>query len=142
MSGFLGVLVAGGGLGNPQLTDRSVSSSGAGVQNVSLTFFSSGGLSTGINGNLTSRAPEWSGLADPVSTVGNFYQLRLSVTSGTAPTGSSFDTWLDLSSSPSYNLTTSGVGAVTGTWLVEIRHKTTQIVEASATFTMTATRTS
>ena len=66
------------------------------------------------------------------------YECRLTVNSGTAPAGSATGSWLALSSARAWTLTDSGVAgpAIVNNCTIEIRNATTQVVQATATVTM------
>lgn len=142
MSGIAGALAALGQLGHPRLTNRSVihSVSAPSTATVQIRFGTDGILTTFVGVTGTTREPEWGGFALGYSGLGDFYEIKLSVTSGENPNGTSAlrDTWLDLSTQRTWGIATPSPGIYVGSWLVQIRDKTTQTVRASATYSMLA----
>lgn len=140
MSGILSVVAARGRVGNPSIADRSVSASSTFPTSASaeLLFGTDGTLTTYVNNSGTQRLPEWGGFAAGLSGLGPFYQARLTVNSGSSPSGASAGSWLDLSTERRWTLTQGGLGSSSGSWLVEIREKNSETVIDSATYTMTA----
>jgi hypothetical protein len=147
VSGVLGALIAlGGPIGTPTLTDRTVSATAAGANSTANVSFqgSTGALVTEATGTDagTGRAPEWSGFSSSVN-CGAYWEIRLTVSSGSSPTGSAVDSWISLSSNASWTLfrnsSTQGAGTSSGVWLVEIRGATDHVVRDSASYTMSAT---
>ena len=89
------------------------------------------------NTNSFTPAAEWispkSGF-DPAD-----FEVRLTVSSGDAPTGgSSVGSWLVLSTNRSWTLTTVGPSTLSGNWLVEIGDVGTSTAIVSATITVGA----
>lgn len=141
MSGVLNALATAGVIGNPQLTNRSLSHGVTfpGTARVALLFGTDGILTTYINAAGTAREPEWGGFALGLSSIGGHYQIRLTVSSGSAPSsGPAVDTWHDLSTQCLWELARSSLGASIGSWLIEIRDKASQTVRTSATYSVNA----
>ena len=93
------------------------------------TYTGSGGVS-GFSGN-------W---IDPTSAAGDDYEIRMSVNSGTTPSGASTGSWLGLGTSRIWLLTQSGVGAKTANVTVEIRKASgATLSNGGGAFDMTAT---
>jgi hypothetical protein len=89
-----------------------------------------------MQGNVT-NAFEWFSPVTPG--IGTGYWIRLTVNSGTSPSGSAVGSWLQLSSARSWSLTRTTIGTFTGNYTLEIATDSggTNIV-ASQTINMTA----
>ncbi len=66
------------------------------------------------------------------------YDCKLTVNSGTSPTGASVGSWLDCGTTRTWTLTQSSVGTSSNNCTIEIRDGTTLEVLASATVTMSS----
>lgn len=67
------------------------------------------------------------------------YEGRLTVNSGSTPSGAATGTYLNLGTSRSWSLAQSGLGTNTSNCTLEIRNAASGVVKASATVTFTAT---
>lgn len=102
---------------------------------VALTAYRNGDLVG--TGDSVSFSDTW--IASGGSTIGDYYQVRLTVLSGTSPTsGSAVNSWLDLSSDQVWALSRSTSGTSTGTWSIEIRSKATTTLLDSAEVAVSA----
>jgi hypothetical protein len=99
--------------------------------------FTNTGTYTG-SGNVQGFSGNW---ITPTSAAGNSYEIRMTVNSGSTPTGSATASWLALGTTRTWDLSQSGVGATTGNVTVEIRNASTLAVLSSGggAFDMTAT---
>lgn len=70
--------------------------------------------------------------------VNSDYQVRATLVSGTAPSGSATGSWLTLNTSRNWSLTKSGVGTRTCTLTIEIRRVVDSVVIDTATVDITA----
>jgi hypothetical protein len=141
VSGVLSLLASGGVLGTPQIADRSVLAGATfpSTATAEILFGSDGALTTYVNAVGTSRLPEWGGFSAGFSGQGDAYEIRLTVSSGSAPTsGPAADTWLAISSDRRWTLSRSSIGTSNASWLIQIRDKTSQTIRDSATYTMQA----
>lgn len=68
------------------------------------------------------------------------YQVRASVISGTAPTGSATNTWLTMSSPRDWTISNNTEDTSTTMLLIELRDVATSTIRATATFTLQATQ--
>lgn len=68
------------------------------------------------------------------------YDVHLHVNSGTNPSGAALDTWLNLGTTRNWQLSETSIGTLSNNCTVQIRNATTLAVKASATVTMTATK--
>lgn len=102
----------------------------------SVTFANDGTYST--EGNIAGFDGDW---ITPVSAAGDAYEIRMTVNSGTTPTGATTDTWLGLGTTRTWTLEQSGVGATTANVTVEIRNAATEAVlsDGGGAFDITAT---
>lgn len=75
--------------------------------------------SDGTIAGLETGTDKWHALA-PLVAVGADYEIYVTRTAGTLPTGT-MDTWLALSSNRSWSITQSGIGEKRSTILVKIR---------------------
>lgn len=67
------------------------------------------------------------------------YEGRLTVNSGSTPSGSATGSYLNLGTTRSWSLAQSGIGTNSSNCTLEIRNAATTVVKASATVTFTAT---
>lgn len=81
-----------------------------------VSFFNDGTY-TGT-GNISGFSGNW---IAPTSAAGNDYEIRMTVNSGTTPSGSATGSWLGLGTSRIWTLSQSGVGSLTANVTVEIR---------------------
>lgn len=89
---------------------------------------------SGATHGSTTDAGDW---VSPKTAAGANYECRVTVNSGTLTSGTE-DTWLALSSTRTWSVTTSGAGTNNVNMTVEIRHAGTTAVLDSATIDMTA----
>lgn len=76
----------------------------------------------------------------PVTDIGNSYQIRATLVSGTAPTGPALGstTWHNLSTYREWSHTRSGAGTSGGVIEVSIRDTATSTIRATASYTIEA----
>jgi hypothetical protein len=109
---------------------------GGGTASVSVQFTNAGAY-TGT-GNVQGFSGNW---ITPTSAAGSAYEIRMTVNSGSTPSGSATASWLALGTTRTWDLSQSGVGATMGNVTVEIRNASTLAVLSSGggAFDMTAT---
>ena len=107
-----------------------------GEASVSVSFTSAGAY-TGT-GNVESFSGNW---ITPIAAAGSNYDIRLTVNSGSTPTGSSTGAWLSLGTTRTWTISQSGLGVTTSNVTVEIRNASTLAVmsDGGGAFDMTAT---
>lgn len=111
-------------------TNPGVSSSAINVlRDGDLTF--SGDTITGEDAN------EW--VVPRSATVGDDYEMRMTVNSGNSPTTGTTGVWLALTSDRNYTLVRTVAGTSTGNWTLEIRRASDSVVVADTTFDISAT---
>lgn len=129
----------------PYLKDRTVG--GAvnfpGTATVSLSFFEAGFLRADTNAGNAVLGTEWANQVLGSQSIAAPYEIRLTVTSGSAPTaGDTVGAWLSMvggaGGARTWTLTNSSLGASIGSWLVEIRSVVSGLVLASATYSVSA----
>lgn len=69
---------------------------------------------------------------------GSDWEARLTVNSGTSPSGAATNTWLALSTGRAWSLTRAIAGIVTGNYTIEVRDAATSTLQDSCTVSMTA----
>jgi hypothetical protein len=110
-----------------------------------INFNSDGSITVDDNiggGTTQNLLPDYSWLSSASVGFGNNYEIRATETSGTVSSGSDATaTWLALSSNRRWVVAQLGVGVKSCTLTVEIRDAATDIVRASASITLTYTRT-
>lgn len=86
------------------------------------------------------QAGQWAS-TEPSSGVGDDYEVRLTVNSGSNPSsGPSVSTWLALSTQRQWDLEATGTDtSLSGNWTIEIRDTATSTVQDSATFAISST---
>ena len=101
-----------------------------------VTFLNTGGY-TGV-GNVEGFSGNW---ITPTSAAGSAYEIRLTVNSGTTPSGSAPNIWLSLGTARSWNITQSGDGTTACNVTIEIRRASTGAVlsDGGGPFDITAT---
>lgn len=110
------------------------SSGGGGFAVTAYRVASDGFVYTAANSTGTySQQEQW---ISNVALVGN-YEVRVTA-SGDVPTGSAVNTWLELSTTRSWDLTASPGNLLSTTLTVEIRDTATSTVRATATINMTS----
>jgi|LakMenE18May11ns_1017448.scaffolds.fasta_scaffold9097426_1 hypothetical protein len=103
--------------------------------------FTNAGAYSGT-GNVESFSGTW---IVPTSAAGNAYEIRMTVNSGTTPSGSATGSWLGLGTTRTWTITKSGLGpSTTSNVTIEIRNASTLAVlsNGGGAFVMTATVTS
>jgi hypothetical protein len=118
------------------LTARTVEAIGAGSQTAGYQVDSDGTIKDG-DGNVLET---WNN----TGAAGSDLEVRFVTGSGTTPTGATMDTWLGLGSDRSLEVTdaSSGGGAVSGTFTVEIGYAGTSTAIVSTGVGLYAERTS
>lgn len=103
---------------------------------VSVTFANDGSYST--DGNVSGFSGDW---ITPVSAAGNSYEIRMTVNSGSTPSGAATGSWLGLGTTRTWSLEQVGVGSTAANVTVEIRNAATAVVlsDGGGAFDMTAT---
>lgn len=99
--------------------------------------FTNAGAYTGT-GNITGFSGNW---ITPTSAAGNAYEIRLTVNSGSTPTGSATASWLALGTTRTWTITRVGAGTTASNVTVEIRRASTLAVlsNGGGAFDITAT---
>ena len=103
---------------------------------VSVTFGSDGTYSG--SGNIEGFSGNW---ITPTAAAGDAYEIRLTVNSGTTPSGSAPNIWLGLGTLRQWSLQQSGVGDTASNVTIEIRRASTGVVlsDGGGPFDITAT---
>ncbi len=131
MTGILAVLAGGsavgGTVGTPNLAPNSAVSGGTSTATLSLT---SAGAYTATN--------DLSGNYCTPTSLASVLEAQLVVNSGTLPTGSALSTWLPLSSTRTWSLTSPPGNLRISSCTLSIREAGTQIVRDTSTVTFTA----
>jgi hypothetical protein len=98
--------------------------------------FSNTGSYTGT-GNVEGFSGNW---ITPTSAAGSAYEIRMTVNSGSTPSGSATGTWLSLGTTRTWTISQSGAGTTTSNVTVEIRRASTGTVlsNGGGAFDMTA----
>lgn len=130
----------------PYIKDRTVAAAVAfpGTATATLNFFEAGFLRADTNAGNTVLGTEWANQTLGSRSIAAPYEIRLTVSSGSSPGGSSdsVGSWLSMAGgvggARKWSLSRSSLNTSTGIWLVEIRSAVTQGVLASATYTVTA----
>lgn len=106
-----------------------------GTSNAEVTFTNTGTY-TGT-GNIQGFSGNW---ITPTSAAGSAYDIRLTVNSGSTPSGSAPNIWLSLGTTRSWNITQSGIGTTASNVTVEIRNASTLAVlsDGGGAFDITA----
>lgn len=86
--------------------------------------FTNTGTYTGT-GNIQGFSGDW---IDPTSAAGSAYEIRMTINSGSTPTGSATGIWLGLGATRTWTISQSGVGTTTSNVTIEIRKASTGIV--------------
>ena len=100
-----------------------------------VTFTNAGAYSG--SGNIQSFSGNW---ITPTSAAGSAYDIRMTVNSGTTPSGSATGLWLSLGTTRTWTITRVGAGTTASNVTVEIRNASTLAVLSSGggAFDMTA----
>lgn len=133
-------LGAAGSMGGRQfsLSATDITDSAAGSANAGVTVLR-GGTVTYQGTPTGNSSDDW--VLPRFSTIGDTYDVRVTVNSGTGPnTGLLAGTWYALSSSRTFGLLLISPGTLSGNWTLDIRDAAGKIV-ASTTFTISATAT-
>lgn len=107
------------------------------VASATVTFANDGSYDGTASGGGGGFSGDW---IAPPSAAGNAYEIRMTVNSGTTPSGAATGSWLGLGTTRTWVLSQSGVGSVTANVTVEIRLAATGVVlsSGSGAFDMTA----
>ena len=99
--------------------------------------FTNAGAYTGT-GNITGFSGNW---ITPTAAAGSAYEIRLTVNSGSTPSGSATASWLALGTTRTWTISRSGLGSTTSNVTIEIRRASTLAVlsNGGGAFDMTAT---
>ena len=137
LPGFGGMIDGGAGGGNVTLNAATISVAGSGSQNCSFRVSNDGFV---YYANAGSYVSQYRWTADPVGG----YEIRVTLLSGTSPSGSTVGSWLVLSTTRTWTNTdavSNGV-EVFATFTVEIRVAASMAVVATQTVGLIADRTS
>jgi len=96
------------------------------ISTVNVTFSNDGSYAS--SGNTQGFSGNW---ISPVSAAGNAYEIRMTVNSGSTPTGSATASWLALGTTRTWSLSQAVVGTTTANVTVEIRKASTGTVLSS-----------
>jgi hypothetical protein len=98
--------------------------------------FTSTGTYTGT-GNIQGFSGNW---ITPTSAAGSAYDIRMTVNSGSTPTGSATGIWLSLGTTRTWTISRSGIGTTASNVTIEIRNASTLAVlsDGGGAFDMTA----
>ena len=101
-----------------------------------IVTFTNTGTYTG-EGNIQGFSGNW---IAPTSAAGSAYDIRMTVNSGSTPTGSTTGIWLSLGTTRTWTISQSGIGTTASNVTVEIRNASTLAVLSSGggAFDMTA----
>ena len=121
------------------LQTASASSLEFGTATATLTAESDGEVSGVGSTGLTT--PDWWSAAPDVG-VGADYEIRATLLSGTTPTSGTLGTWLSLSSNRSWSMVRSTDGTSSCSLTIEIRDTATSTVQGTATWSLSATKSS
>lgn len=138
LGGFVGLL---GDVGTVSFTAGAVTDIQVtpGSAAASVTF-ANDGTYTSV-GNIEGFSGNW---ITPTSRAGSAYDIRMTVNTGSTPTGSSTGIWLALGTTRSWSLSQSGLGTTEANVTIEIRRASSGSVLSSGggAFDITATVTS
>ncbi len=114
------------------VTDLQISPGSAAAE----VTFTNTGTYTGT-GNIQGFSGNW---ITPTSAAGSAYDIRMTVNTGSTPTGSATGIWLSLGATRSWSITQSGIGTTASNVTVEIRNASTLAVlsDGGGAFDMTA----
>jgi hypothetical protein len=106
-----------------------------GTANAEVTFTNTGTY-TGT-GNIQGFSGNW---ITPTSAAGSAYDIRLTVNSGSTPSGSAPNIWISLGTTRTWTISQSGIGTTASNVTVEIRNASTLAVlsDGGGAFDMTA----
>lgn len=115
------------------VTDEQITPSNATAE---VTFTNTGTYAG--TGNFQNFSGNW---ITPTSAAGNAYEIRLTVNSGSTPTGSATASWLALGTTRTWTISRSGLGSTTSNVTIEIRLASTLAVlsNGGGAFDITAT---
>lgn len=129
----------------PFITDRAVATAAVfpSAAALEIDFFEYGYSRSDTSLGVVLLGTEWANETLNTVTKAALYEIRLTVTSGSAPTsGDSVATWLSMvggaGGSRKWGLSRSSLGSSIGAWLIEIRSAATALVLTSATYSVTA----
>lgn len=107
-----------------------------GTSNAEVTFTNTGTYA-GV-GNVEGFSGNW---ITPTSAAGSAYEIRLTVNSGSTPSGSAPNIWLSLGTTRTWTISQSGVGSDSSNVTIEIRRASSGAVlsNGGGPFDMTAT---
>lgn len=129
---------------SPALKDRSIGDGVAfpATASFALNFFEAGFLRLDNSVGNTVLPTEWANQTLGSHAISDPYEIRLTVLSGSSPSGSSDTTgsWLAMTGGAGgarkWGTSRSSLGSTVGSWFVEIRNAATQVVLTSATYTV------
>lgn len=106
-----------------------------GTSNAEVTFTNTGTYSG--TGNIEGFSGNW---ITPTSAAGSAYDIRMTVNSGSTPTGSAPGIWLSLGTTRTWTISQSGIGTNASNVTVEIRNASTlaTLSNGGGAFDMTA----
>lgn len=139
MSGIMMALLAGGGGVVTPLTALNVTDTVLlSTADATLRFDTNGAVTSLTNSNGVQQITDW--YQPNITGIGNQFWIRATLSSGTSPTGSALNTWLQLSSPASWRLTQTTNGSRTCTLAISIATDSggTNVV-TTGTATITAT---
>ena len=107
------------------------------VPNISNSVTAGSATLTAFRNGQTSETPNYWSTA-PSGGIGDNFEIRATLQSGTTPTTGALDTWEIINGQRTWTLATVGGSLLTSVLTIEIRDVITQVIQGSNTWTLTA----